>query len=428
MSNKIIGEIRSFLISNLSIMYVFEEAKIEPIFADEVPTAAIMFEKTDVGAPIKIVFNPNFWESCTYQERCFLFAHEMYHILLNHGTRGNAYMKTLEESKRDWGRLNRAMDICINEILKRDYFSQFHESLFPTIYPMMCDIKNCFNDDPSVLHEMNFIYYYELLTLKEENEEKTEGGPGAGGGGQLIDSMIPQDLGDIQEIIENIIEEIQNRSQLTPEEIETRPNSYSIGSAIDPTEIIVNVVAEPKVDTLEDALKLVVTKTAKIVDAKIKIDWMRTNRRAHSSTRHGLHVPNYTMTRPHYKPNILVYADVSGSVAAYSEKFFKLISQLDLDKYELDLYAWATAVSEVKMFGEIAKYSGAGYGTNIDGILNHQANIKNKKYDAVVVITDGGYTNIRTNMSRDFSNWYFFYIKGSNVNNPTNAKSYMLKI
>lgn len=457
-NNPILKELDDFINRELGIAFAFEESRLIPIFSKAVPTAAIMFTK-DHGVAIQLIFNEDFWKTLTYYERCFVFAHEVYHVLLDHGRRGSAYFATIEEKLHNWRRLNKAQDVCINEILKRDYFSSVHESMFPTVYPMMCDLKNCFNNDPAVLPDQNFIYYYELMTVQDQNATKMDGQfvLGDGQGGDLIDCELPQDIAEalgklIEELnsgtpsggngegkapaeneaavdqIENQIDEITSRANNgTPEQHEKNEathKGYGLGG--DPGGNIQVKIEVEVVDTLDDALKHIVRKSKKIYNAKVATSWSKFNRRTAAIPKTGIHIPVYDVTRPDHKPHIAVYADVSGSVEAWSSKFFKLISELDLDKYEIKLFAWASYVSEAIIEKGIARYNNTGYGTNIANVFDNFKK-QTENFDAVVVLTDGEYSLSNYQNIKSFDNWYFFYTPGSRTNHPAGSNHFLLK-
>ena len=57
-----------------------------PVFSGEnCPTACIEFDHS--ADRVRFVFNPDFWDSLSEENRGFVVSHEFLHVLLNHGER-----------------------------------------------------------------------------------------------------------------------------------------------------------------------------------------------------------------------------------------------------------------------------------------------------------------------------------------------------
>ena len=128
---------------------------------------------------------------------------------------------------------------------------------------------------------------------------------------------------------------------------------------------------------------------------------------------------------------ICIYLDVSGSCADYSLKFMELTANLPKN-YSVDLYVFADIVCDVRVTNvnnnKKFDYSNAGYGTNISNVLSSYKSISlEKRYDAVFVLTDGDYKNIRNDTQFDYSKWFFFMTPDYSNNVPTQSKIFELR-
>ena len=417
-NNPILKEVQEFLKDKMSILFAFEETLMVPSFSELVPTAGALFDMSNEDKFIDIVFNEEFWNSLNALEKNFVFSHEVFHIMFDHRRRGNAYTKSIgvdPNSQSVAAKLNIAMDICINEILFTQYFQYNVMEDFPVLGPMVCTIKTVFKEKAdSVLPRQNFQYYYEKIEeLLGSSADEMSGG---------VDIAI--DFGDLSEEEAKAIEAVINGFMEDSSDMEKgeKPGGkvYGLGGNKSSGEI----KDVPTSGSLNDCLKDVMGKSKKSMYSTVKTNWYATNRRTVTLSKAEFTVPTYTYTKPDYIPRILVYADVSGSVAYVSNKFFSLIKKIDEKKYEVDTYAWASYVSSQKVNLASKAYHGCGGGTNIKGVLDHFSKLK-EQYDAVIVLTDGEYSNVKSINDEKYSNWNFFYTT-KYKNAPAKAKEFFL--
>lgn len=96
-------------------------------FMNKCPFLAYLFYDTCIEWPTRdidtagtdgrrIFYNPDFMDSLAPAERVFVFAHEMYHVLMHHSSRMKHYERTkfVRELPYDHDTMNRAMDYVIN--------------------------------------------------------------------------------------------------------------------------------------------------------------------------------------------------------------------------------------------------------------------------------------------------------------------------
>ena len=169
----IIDEIKPYLKQFNSIMFTWFHDMISPQFSNSINTACVGFEKDNTSC-IKFYFNENFWNSLNYNEKCFLFTHEVLHVLFNHGYEGEKFINSLPEEMRSYELLNCTQDVVINEIIINQYITIPLKSM-PYISKGYF-INSLFNEKDLHLikHNQSFEYYYykyyELYGLSKPNE------------------------------------------------------------------------------------------------------------------------------------------------------------------------------------------------------------------------------------------------------------------
>lgn len=383
-----------------------------PMVSREYETAYVSFNED--GKNVGFVFNKYFGEKLNPYELAFVFFHEEMHVLLNHGKRGSLFMKTLEKEKQNHRILNIAMDICINEILIREYFREYVDVM--SILEEMCTIKTIFKEKSHLVEEgKNFIYYYnKILELLSEEDF----------GGMTM-------FGDIQDMPEwakEIAEQIANSSGMSEE----RPDGYkdskskSHGSGSATKEKIVTQYMKMGV---QEAIDLFIKpRNMSMIDMKApskhKFLWNKSDRRMTSMTKSSksISIPAHQAYHHKKKMLVVVYCDVSGSVSSYTKDFLSMIDLIDQERSEIHTYVWADTVSKAtKISSDKYSWENCGGGTAINSVINHfETTYKDDKVDAVVVLTDGEYDNITQRKLKyriDHTKWRFFMTDSRKITN-----------
>lgn len=86
----------------------------EPIFTEEIPTAAVRIIYNNHKPITQYLFNPIFYNGLTDEERSFIIAHEALHLFFDH-------LSLIKEHQLNPKIANVAMDIVINETLIQGY-------------------------------------------------------------------------------------------------------------------------------------------------------------------------------------------------------------------------------------------------------------------------------------------------------------------
>lgn len=412
--NDIIKEVYPLLRQKKSVLFTLAQSLVKPSFNTDIPTARVSFNTSDLDKNIAFEFNPVFWEKLNVNEKMFVFIHEILHVLFYHGSRGKTFMDSLPEEDRNYNLLNIAMDICINELIIREYLDAPLSSL-PSLSDSMCTIKNCFPDSyTSILEKQNFAYYYDKLLEESPSIQGFDIHLFIESPSTEIDDLLDDIISDIKEIFEN-------------DTIKPSTGYSSQDTSNSQVKEVKKLTPEKRIEYYLDYY-LAETFGGKEPKPKLKTKWYGINRRNSTfSQRTGMNLPiREVLPQKKGKYLLVAYCDVSGSVKTHSYRMLNLISSIDESKYEVEMYAWATRVSSVqkKSCGNIS-YSYPGGGTNIFSIFEHYEKTYSsakKKPNGVIVLTDGGYQDIVYNTDAYLKTWFFFMIN-NNKNYPSICKS-----
>lgn len=415
----IIAEIAPFLADNKSISYVYNRDMKAPQYTDSIPTACVGFDKE--GNNTLFLMNKEFMDKLSYLEKCFVFAHEGLHVLFNHGKAGADFIASLpaNQGKRSHKLLNYAMDLCINQILIDQYFTDSHYAM--PVLKTLVTFDNFEEKEGLVLQRgENFQYYYWKLYNHIKDKSPSDDG---------TDFGFDNEYETFSDVIDN--EETSDAEKKHKEDIHKKggsqtekdfsKNSKSKSSGSDkPTGK--EVVTQYKNMSIKDAIdRYVMHRNMSSEDKSkrpdVKYTWYGTNRRTVAVKMEKTTVAVRNTKYQNKKHKVLVYCDVSGSVAAYTEKFINLVNMIDTEKCDIVFKVWADSVSSVYYNKDnTAKWSNCGGGTNIKEVIaDYNQNYIESKIDCVVVLTDGEYDaiNDKKALVKNATKWVFFMVPGS---------------
>ena len=393
----------------------------KPVFTDEVPTAAVQFDK--VGECVRWLFNPEFWSECSDYKKLFVICHESLHILLNHGMRFN---------KPEIANIsNIAMDVAINHSLVsgfgfiRDQI-EGHEKL--------CWVDTVFAGERIGMHgipdDESSEYYLKLLRKKKKNvpnaspksknksgsgdgkdsqgqgkndQQNPQGKAGQGQGTPDYETLDSHDFADQAEdfssVIKKLDKDLSNDEKKDIKDFvnkQTKDNPYQ-GAGSNPAGML-HVIPDELLKTKKKTKwETIVKKWSRRTLNNNDFDpeqWARTHRRNQELDR-SLFLPSeleqddYRLDRKRIK--VRFYLDVSGSCYHLKDRFFKAAMSLNPKYFDVKLNVFDTTVRAVDL--KKSKEVHVGGGTYFDIIeADVQASIKNgdgKHPDAVWVMTDG---------------------------------------
>lgn len=382
----------------------------KPVFTDEIPTAAVYFDR--VGECIDFKINKEFWESQSFLQKQFVIAHECLHVILYHGFRIN-------NLNSNQARLaNLALDIVVNHSLV-DRFGFKREEADP-------ENKLCWNDtvfkenppEPGRYYE----FYYNLLEKLEE-----EGGLPMGEGGTLDDHgglesfNTPSFEDKLQDVcspdeLESLSDFVQKETEDIDKECKERGcNPGNMFCQADTSK----VKAKKKWET-------VIKKWAKqyMKDNTVE-QWARRNRRMVFMP-DSFMIPSDQDIEEYENDRIEVwfFQDTSGSCSGFVDRFFAAAKSLPKERFDIKMHCFDTRVFETTL--ESGKLYGFG-GTSFSCIERYiQADCKKRGVPypkAVFVITDGYGDRVAPEKPE---RWYWF-IQGSPYLVPKESKHFNLR-
>lgn len=442
-------------------------------FSKKVPTAGVLFNKK--GDCIDFIVNRKFWDAQSFEQKCFVLAHECMHIALNHGKRA----KELYKKKQTQVISNFAQDLVINHALVNRY-GFIRDEVDP-------EGKYCWKDKllpnrDDLTEEENYERYFNEMmkeVKKQENKMKEmmensetvddhgfnqgqEGIPmdgdddgqeadGSEGNdidkddydfidmddysddfSDVIDKLDEELTGDEKETLKNFVEGNENKQ--TPE----GEGKVGGGGAQPPGPNTPGTQAggvwtfaktpPPKKRKWEsivtDWAKKRMTETYKEVD-----QWVHTNRRF-TLIDSGLLLPTEYEVLDEFEEEDLIQAwffqDTSGSCAGYKDRFFGVAESMPEEKFEMQLFCFDTKIYETDLISKKLYGFGGTYFHIIEEYIQNRMteNPKLKYPDAVFVITDGYGSDVNPEKPQ---NWHWILTPGASTSNfPNTCSTYDL--
>jgi len=445
LGNPIFNDVQFFIRKFDSILFTFLNELVEPVFSLKIKTAAVAFSRKDAAVCVQFLFNKEFWDGLNYNEKNFVFIHEVQHVIFRHGIRGQRFLEKLPKEKQSFKLLNICQDICINQIAVDQYMKDIPRSSMP-ILKNLCFIETVFKSEHQHLIKKGetFEYYYEkfieLYGINEIPKDAklldTHGYSENGEDNENEDLLTEEELEELESLFEEMEGALSSENfDIDELEEEMKSNNFIINDDFHSCEKKEQEIKKGK--NLDDIFKIVIKKAfAMRYDINRKSNWFGFNRRTSSALAKispDLNIPVNADKRKEIpkKHKVLVYLDVSGSCKAFSERFMTLVGELPEEKYETHINIFADRVCSVNVGSNKGKktfqYSNAGFGTNINKVI-YDAKIKMEKvkYDAIFILTDGQYTDIKKDITHDYGNWYFFMTPLHKKNSP--EKSTIFKI
>ena len=358
-----------------------------PVFTEEIPTAAVYFDK--VGETIEFKINPEFWKTLDDVQKQFVISHECLHVILYHGIRIN------QLKSDDIKIANLALDIIVNHSLV-DRFGFKREEIDPT--NKYCWVDTVFKDSPPEAGKY-YEYYYNLL---EKNPESTgcstvdmHDGLSSFNTPEFEDKLkelaSPDELESLSDFVESQTKDIEGECQKAG----CNPGNTFILADVG------NVKHKKKWETV---IKKWAAKFIKDDDIE---QWARRNRRL-TFMPNDFMIPSDQEVEAFEKDRIQVwfFQDTSGSCSGFVNRFFKAAKSLPPERFDIKMHCFDTRVFETTL--ESKKLYGFG-GTSFSCLENYiQSYIKKHGLNypkAIFVITDGYGDRINPQLP---DRWYWF--------------------
>jgi predicted metal-dependent peptidase len=372
-----------------------------PIFTENIDTACVSFDEN--GDVLLFMFNPNFWEKLSIDEKQFVICHECLHIILNHGKR----------ISKDVNRrcANVAADIVINHMLVNKF--GFDRDKLPAT-KTLCWVDTIWKDK-EVPNNQNFEYYYTLL-VNNSTQELSVSFIDEHNNSESIPSIFDPvkdinektDINGVKEnrdmpdrFIDKLNKELDDNSKETINNIA----GTETGSDV----FTVYLVAVKKKKKWETIIKKWSKKYDK-TDSKEIEQWARINRRFTMISKDMI-LPTEMEVEENIegKINVWFFQDTSGSCYHYATRFFKAAQSLNPKRFNIRLFCFDTRVYETNLkSGKLYGFGGTSFHIIENKIQNEiQKGIKHP--EAVFVITDGYGTNVSPQIPKK---WYWFLTSG----------------
>jgi len=385
----------------------------KPVFTEELPTAAVYFDK--VGECIDFKLNPNFWKELSDVEKQFVISHECLHVILYHGFRINELKG--EELKI----ANLALDIVVNHALV-DKFSFKREEVDPS--NKYCWVDTVFTKDPPEPGKY-YEFYYNLI---EKLQQDGGGGIGVPGGGNVLDSHdglssfnTPEFENKIKDIIsDGELDSLSDFVESQTKDIESQ--CQQAGCSPGNTFYIAKVGKVAKKKKWETIIKKWASKYIKENEVE---QWARLNRRLVFMANDFL-LPSDQEVEEFEADRIQVwfFQDTSGSCSGFRDRFFKAAKSLPTERFDIKMHCFDTRVFETTLdSGKLYGFGGTTFSCIEDYIQSYIKKHNLPYPKAVFVITDGYGNHVNPEKPEV---WYWF-IQGSPYLVPPKSKHYNLR-
>ncbi len=373
----------------------------KPVFTDEIPTAAIMFDKTD-GEAVAFCFNPKHWKESSEYERLFTICHECLHVILNHGRRIQGFPSL------NMPAANIALDVVVNHMLV-DKFGFERDKLDKP--DNLCWIDTVFKGRDDIKRHETFEYYFKELVKNAIPVNVC-----------LCDVHGLEDTGDIIDELDELLSD--EDKELLRDSIEKHGESKKAGTGTGGQWCFAKVgkVAQKKKwETVIKKWSLQFT-----VDIREIEQWARLHRRR-AMLPEDFMLPSEMEDDDREDPGkILVwfFQDTSGSCSGFRDRFFKAAMSLPTWRFDIKLHCFDTKVFETTLEGK--KLYGFG-GTSFSCIERYiQEYIKEHEEEyprACFIVTDGYGDKVSPQYP---DRWHWFLSNSYKVYVPPKSPCYQL--
>lgn len=369
----------------------------KPTFTQEIPTAAVFFDK--VGESIDFKINPDFWGTLNDVQKKFVISHECLHVILYHGFRIN------QLNKSELQIANLALDVVVNHSLV-DKFG-FDRALSDPDNKY-CWVDTVFSENPPEVGKYYEFYYNLLEKLKENGSDL---GDLQGSVLDDHDGLSSFNTSEFEDKIKDLVssEELESLSDFVEAQTEDIQDiTKEAGCSPGNTFRLASAGKVKKKRKWETVIKKWASKYMKDNDVE---QWARRNRRF-SFMANDFMIPTDQEVEEFEKDRIQVwfFQDTSGSCSGFVDRFFKAAKSLPLDRFDVKMHCFDTRVYETTL--ESRKLYGFG-GTTFSCIeiyIQNYMKAHNVPYPkAVFIITDGYGNNVYPEKA---DRWYWF-IQGS---------------
>jgi len=435
------AEIRDILETRHSIFYKFWEIG-RPVELDTIPTACVRFDKT--GSFLDFCFNPDFYKSLDMYSRAFIIAHEMLHVLLDHGFRG------LDIKGGDPELLNIAMDVVVNEMLV--FMAGFKRSAVKD-HNKYCWMDTVFKREQDTYREAmvraaaSFEYYYDILKKNPENTSKQKlvdvhGDFGSSSTGrskkkqQVLNDLIKEAINGCgkkdKEKLRKALNDIgkvkkPGSKNETEDEDDSSLKGTQAGTGLGDAMFSFAGISFSTKKKWETVIKKWAEKYM-THSSRDFTQWARTNRRF-ATIYSDLIIPTEMEVENRFEDKkrikVVFFMDLSGSCYGYAKRFYKAVRSLPPERFKVDLYTFDTTVHAVDLTKDTHLKGGGGTSFSILESKVQEIKKRDQKHPEAVFVISDGYGNILVN---EFpKKWYWFLTTNYRACIPKESNIFLLK-
>lgn len=385
-----------------SIMHAIMSIGYPAFSAKDCPTACIEFDHSDDR--VRFVFNPDFWDSLSQENRGFVVSHECLHVLLNHGERTQGLNPLFA---------NIAADLSINHMLVERFRFSRNKDLEGFMW-----VDKVFKEPfaSTVPTNKNFEYYYDLMEqnpnqVNEEIKEMVAESEAFEKSMRELREFInsPGFKKKMKEVASQNKENYQEIDELT-KELLAREGEGNLeagtGAGALSRSIYVEIHRKRKWETV---IKNWVKK--RLSEDVPKEQWARKSRRF--TTLPGSMMLPTDLYEENYKKDkidLMFFLDTSGSCYHLSGRFLKAAKSIPTDRFNIHPYCFDT--STYKMSKEdLAQGNLFGFGGTTFTCIENEIQRRlsegtlTKYPDAVFIVTDGYGNKVKPQKCK---NWHWF--------------------
>lgn len=377
-------KISRILESKYSIFYKFWNIG-RPVFTDKIPTAAVAFDKE--GQCVLFMFNEEFYHNIDNYTRSFIVAHEMLHVLLEHGKRGKNKIPEVA---------NIAMDLVINHTLVNKFGFDRDQIINGED---LCWVDKFFK--VPVGTNLSFEQYYELLLDESKSNIKVHY--------VLVDSHDFSSFEDSGELVEMTKEELDKADQALKHDNGIKAGAEQ-GSKF--------IKLKPKKSYKHKWETIIKNWARPFMDYKIEEQWQKDRKYACISDEFMLPSDKFIDNDEKKKIQVYFFQDTSGSCVHLAERFFKASNSLHPDRFDVKMYCFDTKVYPV-VDGKLSGFGGTSFQC-IDQFVNRLP----RHPDAVFIITDGYGDSVKPVKGKK---WYWFLSENYTECIPKECNIYKLE-
>ena len=366
-----------------------------PALVNNIPSAAVAFDKE--GNFLSFLYNEEFWNGLSFDERVFIVAHEMLHLILNHGKRSMGMEPTVA---------NIAADVVVNEMLVR-YFGFERSDL--SFADELCWLDTIFPDGSQV-YGNNFEHYYNVLM--------------DGADVISITPFFPDDLCDMQNDTSGFVQDVVDASGYDADNVADVINEAKEldGSASDKVQKS-NVGSKAgdstgHWDKYGDIKSKENHKWVKLFKCFFKQhsdseneQWAHPNRRF-TELPSDLILPSEHEqdNRDNNKISVWLFLDTSGSCYGLRKTFLEAYRTIPKSKFDVRLFSFDTMVQEVNLKDKKIYGGGGTCFATIERSIQRRLKNEGGKYPKIVMVfTDGEGTSVYPEFP---DRWNWFLVSG----------------